>query len=118
MNEFDIAYITSLPLVQTGESDNIVPIPELRLAEEKEKFEECIEEFEESSEPGTVVRYCHFNGNSDKLREVFTRESLVVHYSGHGESDCLMLEDEEQMGLAKRLTTVDLQALVGNTLAE
>jgi len=118
MNEFDIAYITSLPLVQTGESDDVVSIPELRLTEEKEKFEECIEEFEESSEPGTVVRYCHFDGTSDKLREVFTRESLVVHFSGHGESDCLMLEDEEKLGLAKKLTANNLQSLIGSTITD
>jgi len=110
--EFDIAYITSGPLVQEGEGDKLVTIPELRLSEEREKFEECIKEYEEAHEDA-VVRFSHFNGTSDSLREVFTLESLVVHYSGHGESDCLMLEDEKQIGFTERLTTASLSKLIG-----
>jgi len=115
--DLDIAYITSLPLVEEESDGSFIPIPELRLHDEQDKFQNVIDEFENTCPfEFSAVRHQRFRGTLEHVREIFTRESMIVHFSGHGESDCLLLEeDTELIGQSRRLYEKDLKTLLGNT---
>jgi len=108
--ELDFAYITSLPLVLQTNSNasrkQYVDVPALDIETEERNIIKCL------NDAGWRIRFKHEIATQATINSTFEAGAKVIHYSGHGQVDALVLEKETEPGAGAAFSPKDLYKLL------
>jgi len=108
--DLDFAYITSLPLVLQTNSNasrkQYVDVPALDIETEERNIIKCL------NDAGWRIRFKHEIATQATINSTFEAGAKVIHYSGHGQVDALVLEKETEPGAGAAFSPKDLYKLL------